>query len=66
MTLPFNTSAMIFEGHAEELAALESEIGRLRALALDMGRVIRVLDDENQHSEFWTQDGDYILDGRWQ
>ncbi len=64
MALPFNTSAMI-EGHAEELADLEGQIAQLRALALDMGRAIRAMDDDNQHLELWTQDGDYILDGRW-
>lgn len=41
------------------------EIRRLRALILDMGRVIRRLDDEHEHLEWWTQDGDYVLDSRW-
>lgn len=46
--------------------ALEpSEVERLRSLILEMGRAIRALDEDHEHLEFWTQDGDYILDGRW-
>jgi hypothetical protein len=37
-----------------------------RSLVLEMGRVIRSLDAEHAHLELWTQDGDYILDGRFQ
>lgn len=37
----------------------------LKALALDMGRLIRSVDESGEHSEFWTQDGDYIIDGRF-
>ncbi len=36
-----------------------------RSLMLDMGRVIRASDDAGEHSELWTQDGDYIIDGRF-
>jgi muconolactone delta-isomerase len=42
-----------------------SEVERLRSLALDMGRVIRLLDESGEHAELWTQDGDYIIDGRF-
>lgn len=44
---------------------LSDENARLRSLILDMGRVIRYLDEDNEHLEFWTQDGDYVLDGRF-
>lgn len=37
----------------------------LRALVLEMGRVIRALDEDHEHLELWTQDGDYVLDSRW-
>jgi len=37
----------------------------LRQLVLDMGRVIRLLDEASEYSEFWTQDGDYVIDGRF-
>lgn len=40
-------------------------VAGLRTLALDMGNVIRRLDDAGQHSEFWTNDDDYIIDGRF-
>lgn len=42
-----------------------SEAEQLRSLVLDMGRLIRRLDETGEHSEWWTQDGDYIIDGRW-
>lgn len=47
------------------LTAMADEMEGLRALAIDMGRAIRRLDDDNEHLEFWTQDGDYVLDGRF-
>lgn len=49
------------------MAALDDrqKINQLRALVLEMGRAIRRLDSNNEHLEFWTQDGDYLLDGRW-
>jgi hypothetical protein len=37
----------------------------LRSLVLEMGHVIRSLDENHEHLEFWTQDGEYILDGRF-
>ena len=46
--------------------ALADENARLRSLVIEMGRVIRVLDEDNEHLEFWTQDGDYVLDGRFE
>lgn len=39
--------------------------GDLRSLVLEMGHVIRSLDGNHEHLEFWTQDGEYILDGRF-
>lgn len=41
------------------------EIASLRSLVLDMGRAIRRLDENHEHLEFWTQDGGYVLDGRF-
>lgn len=43
-----------------------SEVERLRSLVLDMGTVIRQLDEDHEHLEFWSQDGGYVLDGRWE
>jgi len=43
----------------------DDELTSLRSLILDMGRVIRSLDEDHQHLEFWAQDGDYVLDGRF-
>lgn len=37
----------------------------LRELVLEMGHVIRSLDENHEHLEFWTQDGEYILYGRF-
>ena len=37
----------------------------LTRLALDMGAVIRAMDESGEHSEFWTQDGGYIIDSRF-
>lgn len=37
----------------------------LQELVLEMGRIIRRLDEDNEYLELWTQDGDYVLDGRW-
>ena len=51
-----HTSALLDEARAE--------IELLPSLALDMGRVIRQLDESGEHSEFWTQDGGYIIDSR--
>lgn len=45
--------------------SLTDENAKLRSLVLEMGRVIRRLDEDNEHLELWTQDGDYILDGRF-
>lgn len=47
------------------LTQLENKIEGLCQLALDMGRLIRSLDEAGEHSEWWTQDGDYIIDGRF-
>lgn len=46
-------------------ASAAEEIKGLRSLALDMGRLIRRMDETGEHSEFWTQDGNYIIDGRF-
>lgn len=48
---------------AEQKALAETE--RLRALVLEMGRAIRRLDSDDEYLEFWTQDGEYVLDGRF-
>lgn len=44
---------------------LITEAEALRSLVLEMGTVIRSLDENGEHSEFWTQDGGYIIDGRF-
>lgn len=41
---------------AEMLAALK----QAHSLILDMGKIIRGLDDNHEWLEFWTQDGDYL------
>ena len=38
---------------------------KLKSLCLEMGNVIRSLDEKHEHLELWTQDGDYIIDGRF-
>ena len=43
----------------------EADIDKLKSLALDMGVVIRRNDASGEHSEFWTQDGGYIVDSRF-
>jgi hypothetical protein len=53
----------VARGYPGTVDALDIE--RLRTLVLDMGRLIRSLDESGEHSEFWTQDGDYIIDGRF-
>lgn len=52
-------------GIAKREETIERWLSRYRTLALDMGRVIRSLDESGEHSELWTQDGDYIIDGRF-
>lgn len=47
------------------VAAKAGSKDKLVALILEMGHVIRSLDEDNEHLEFWTQDGEYILDGRF-
>lgn len=38
----------------------------LMNLTLEMGHTIRLLDENNEHLEQWTNDGEYIAcDGRW-
>lgn len=37
----------------------------LRELVLEMGCIIRRLDEEHEYLEFWTHDGGYILDSRF-
>ena len=63
------TSGLPTEEGLRELHMLSAdaagELERLRSLALDMGRVIRALDENHEHLELWTQDGEYLLDGRW-
>lgn len=39
--------------------------GDLISLVLEMGAVIRKLDETGEHSEFWTQDGGYVIDSRF-
>ena len=53
--------------HAEANAALIAAAPELLAalkdaprLILDMGRIIRGLDDDHEWLEFWTQDGSYL------
>lgn len=43
----------------------EQTIAGLLTLALEMGRVIRHLDENGDHSELWTQDGEYVADPRF-
>lgn len=40
-------------------------IKQVLELTLIMGSIIRQLDENNEYSEFWTQDGDYIADSRF-
>lgn len=51
----------------EREAVIERWLSRFvpKDLVLDMGLVIRNLDESGEHSEFWTQDDDYIIDGRF-
>lgn len=58
-TAAADTSVQTGAGDALDEAAM------LRSLILDMGRAIRALDEDNEHLEFWTQDGDYVLDARF-
>jgi hypothetical protein len=37
----------------------------VQKLMLDMGRTIRALDEDCEHSEYWNQDGEYIADDRY-
>lgn len=53
--------ALLQEQYEEALRENE----RLRSLVKDMGHVIRTIDDDSEHLEFWTQDGGYVLDSRW-
>lgn len=53
------------EAKRAHLEANTAAITRLRSLVLEMGLVIRTLDEDHEHLEFWTQDGDYVLDGRF-
>ena len=48
---------------AEREALAEAE--RLRALVLEMGPAIRRIDVDHEYLEFWTQEGEYVLDGRF-
>lgn len=34
----------------------------LAKLILKMGHIIRRLDDSNEYLEYWTQDGEYMID----
>lgn len=34
-------------------------------LLLEMGAIIRLLDENSDHSEYWANDGDYIPDNRF-
>lgn len=38
---------------------------KIKSLILEMGCIIRLLDEDNNHNEFWTQDGDYVNDPRF-
>lgn len=56
------------QNHGDAVTALNSlyeDYLALRELALDMGRLIRRMDESGEHSEFWTMDEDYIIDGRF-
>lgn len=50
---------------AELRSQPEARTSDFRSLVLEMGHVIRSLDENHEHLEFWTQDGEYILDGRF-
>lgn len=58
----------VLDNHGEavtELNKVWDENAALRALALDMGCLIRSMDEGSAYSEWWTQDGDYIIDSRF-
>lgn len=74
--LPITTSTEILEDptgmvspHIYVFVPWNHECGineGLMELTLEMGRVIRSMDEDGSHSEFWTNDGEYIPDERWQ
>lgn len=41
-----------------ELAKLNPEV--LARVILNMGHIIRTLDEDNEYIEYWTHDGEYI------
>ena len=43
-----------------ELVAIGPE--RLADLVLELGHIVRRLDDDCEYLEYWTQDGEYISD----
>jgi len=43
-----------------KLAALGPE--RLAELVLELGHIVRKLDEDCEYLEYWTQDGEYISD----
>lgn len=50
---------------ALEAPTPDEEIAALRSLVLEMGTAIRHLDEDHEHLAFWTQDGGYVIDGRF-
>jgi hypothetical protein len=53
------------EGEAPQQQNLVDVLIDIQALLLDMGRTIRALDEDGDHSEYWNQDGEYIADDRF-
>jgi len=43
----------------QELIKLKPEI--LADAILNMGHIIRTLDEDNEYLDYWTQDGEYVL-----
>jgi len=57
-----NSQMIDFESQRMRQAAPETlkALREARRLILDMGRIIRGLDDNHEWLVFWTQDGDYL------
>jgi hypothetical protein len=47
-----------FNMDKNELTKLNPEV--LAVAILNMGHIIRTLDEDNEYLDYWTQDGDYI------
>jgi len=47
------------------ISNIEPQLNSLRRLCISMGHAIRRLDENNEYLDYWTLDGDYILDERF-